>query len=258
MTHRKSKSVAALLVLTIVAAGAATTAGADTLLVVKRHANAGNIGMMKQPARDSESKVWLGDKRVRRDDGQATSIMRLDKNKMYLIDNASKTYHVIDLPIDYRKLNPQGGQAAMDQVSALSKMDVTVTPRDESKKIGTWDAKRYDVVMTNSMGMKIENTLWVSDIGVDSAELTKMTAAVTSLQPGTLDWVKKMEAIPGYPVLQETTVTIPGGQLEGGHMSSTEQLVSIEKKDPPAGLYDPPAGYKLLPFDPASRAANGE
>ena len=166
--------------------------------------------------------------------------------KMYLLDNTAKTYSVLDLPIDYRKLAPKGGEQMMEQMSQMAKMDVAVTPRDETKKIGAWTAKRYDVVMTNPMGMKIETTMWVSkDVGVDVSALTQMAVTMTALKPGTMDWIKKMQAIPGYPVLQESKVSVMGNE-----MKTSEQLVAVEKKEPPAGTYEPPAGYTLKPFDP--------
>jgi hypothetical protein len=204
------------------------------------------MGGIRQDARDLESRIWLGEQKVRRDDGQVSSILRMDKNKMYVLDHARKIYNVLDMPIDFKKLYPQGGEEMQARASELSKMDVTITPREEKRKIGDWEARRYDVVMTNAIGMKVETTMWVSkDVGVDVSALTRMAGAMTALKPGTLDWMKKMEELEGFPVLQEATVTMMGTPIK-----STEQLVSVEKKEAPAGTYEPPAGYKEKPFDP--------
>lgn len=242
--NRRSTILPALAAL--LALGLAGGAAADTLLTVKTHVDAVQMGGMRQDARDLESTIWLGEQKVRRDDGQVSSILRLDKNKMYVLDHARKVYNVFDMPIDFKKLYPQGGEEMQARASDMSKMDVTVTPREEKRKIGDWNARRYDVVMTNAMGMKVETTMWVSkDVGVDVSALTRMAGAMTALKPGTLDWMKKMEELEGFPVLQEATVTMMGTPIK-----STEHLVSVEKKEAPAGTYEPPAGYKEKPFDP--------
>lgn len=243
---RRFKTTLPVLAALLVAAAAARGAAADTLLSLKTHVDAFQVGGIKQDARDTDTKLWVSEQRVRRDDGQISTILRMDQNKMYLVNHTTKTYNVFDLPIDYKKLYPQGGEEMVERMSQMAKMDVTVKPSEEKRKIDDWQVQRYDVVMTNPLGMKIETIMWMSqDVGVDAAAFSKMTAAAASLKPGTMDWVKKMEQVKGFPVLQETTMTAMGTPIK-----SKEQLVSVEKKDAPAGTYDPPAGYAQKPFDP--------
>ncbi len=237
---RRIPTLLALLLLTSTVA-----AHADTLLTFKSHSDAFEVMGQKQEAKDSEVKMWIGDNRVRRDDGDATVILRLDENKMYMVDHASKTYSILDLPIDFKKLMPEGGEQMMEQMSQMMKMDVTITPTDEKKTVGKWDASKVQVGLSNSMGMKVDTTMWVSKaVGVDPRIYTKMASSLASLQPGAMDWVKKMEQIDGFPVLQESTVTMMGTSFK-----TREELVSVDKAAT-GGSYDPPAGYAKKAFDP--------
>ena len=63
-----------------------------------------------------------------------------------------------------------------------------------------------------------------------------------------LETQRRLDAIPGYPVITESRST--GGPGETEYRWYTE-LVSAETKEPPAGLYEPPAGYTKVQFDQA-------
>ena len=250
MTRRSLIRVPALALVALgitAMAGMAGAARADTLLTLKIHTDAYSLGAIQEQARDRETRIWIGDRRLRRDEGADSSmVLRLDLNKLYMVNHRAKSYNVIDLPVDFAKLYPEGTDKMIEQASAMAKMDVTVTPRDESKKVGDWNARRYDVVLINAMGMKVETTMWMSkDVGIELATINKMAITLASLQPGSMDWMKKINELPGFPVLKEATVTALDTPIK-----SVEQLVGVEKKEAPAGLYEPPAGYTEKPFDP--------
>lgn len=222
---------------------AAASAGADTLLTMKTHTDATALG---QPNHDSEIKVWVSpdNQHLRRDEGTFSILLLLDKSKMYLIDNQAKTYNEVDLPVDFKKIDPQHGAEMAEQMNQMAKMDVSVKPTNEQRKVSAWTAKKYEVSLSNPAGMKIDSDMWMSqDVGIDAAAFTKMQAHMTSLSPGTQAWVKKLSQIPGFPVLTESRVTTPGGVVK-----STQELASVDKKPAPAGIYSLPSDYKKAPF----------
>ncbi len=49
----------------------------------------------------------------------------------------------------------------------------------------------------------------------------------------------EMKKIKGFPILTETS-----GEIMGAQMKSTQEVVEISKKTPPAGVYAVPAGFK--------------
>ena len=152
----------------------------------------------------------------------------MDKNRLYLVDHEDKTYFEIALPIDLRKMMPKGSEAMADQIAAGMKVTVQVAPRDETKKVGQWNARRYDVTVQSAMGMKIATTMWVSKEIAGFAGFNKLAGTMASLQPGSGEWVKELEKIDGFPVLTESQVDALGAKF-----GTREELVSVEPRPPP-------------------------
>jgi hypothetical protein len=222
----------------------ATAAGADTLLTMKSHTElpAG----MGQPSRDSEIKVWVSpdNQRIRRDEATVSLLLLLDKNKMYMIDNQGKAYSEVDLPIDFKKLMPAGNEEMVAEMNKMAKMDVTITPTQETRKVGSWNATKYVVHLKNPSGMTIASDMWMSkQVGIDPTAFAKMQAQMTSLSPGNTEWAKKITQIPGFPVLTESRVATPQGDVK-----TSQTLVAVDVRPAPAGTYQLPSGYTSAPF----------
>jgi hypothetical protein len=130
------------------------------------------------------------------------------------------------------------------EMSATAKLDAKIVRTNETKKIGSWNTRKYHVELTNpETRMSID--MWVSpDVGVDMNALRQMQLNMASLQPGSLSWIKKLQQIEGFPVLQESTLNFGTPKDVKTH----EQLISVETKEPPAGTFAPPAGYTQKPF----------
>lgn len=220
-------------------------AGADTLLTLKSHVDTPAMLGNNMGGSDRTITVWVGANRVRRDDGTTSSIMLFDKKKLYIVDHQDKSYTAIDLPVDFKKLVPgPQGEALYKEMSAAAKMDAKITRTAETKKIGAWNTQKYHVELSNPT-MKASTDMWVSkDVGVDMNVLRQMQLNMASLQPGALDWVKKMQQIDGFPVRQESSLNMGAPK----DTKTREELVSVEKKEPPANTFAPPAGYTQKPF----------
>ncbi len=234
----------ALIALAVV--GLAVPALADTQVTSKTHSDA----FMGQPARDETSTTWIAKDRMARLGGDASFIIRLDEKKLYMIDHSDKTYSAIDLPIDLAKYFPPEMQAQIGAMMQQMKMKAAVTPTEETKKIGEWNARRYAVAISNAMGMKIDIDMWVSkDVDIDMSAYKDMVVNMQGLQMGFEDVSKEMMKIDGMTVLSETTMN-----MMGQTMKSREEVVSIEKKAAPEGTYAIPAGYKEEAFNPMKSA----
>ena len=197
-----------------------------------------------QPPTDEEHVTWIGDKKMRMDQGSSSTVVQLEAGKMFIIDHDDKTYTEVDLPVDISALLPPG---MAEQMLAMMKFDVTVTATDETKKVGEWNAKRYDLKMTSSM-MTMNSILWAStETAIDLDEYFSLFSKVMSLQPGMDGMMEQMRQIDGYVVSQEAKMSMKFmGETTVG---STDVVTSIEEMDPPAGIYDPPSGYTREEFD---------
>lgn len=233
-----------VLVFTLAMVLAAGLAGADYKVVQQHHQDGFSMMGQTQPPTDEEHVTWIGDKKMRMDQGSSSTVVRLDAGKMFIIDHKDKTYTEVDLPVDISSLLPPG---MADQMLSMMKFDVTVTATDETKKVGEWNAKRYDLKMTSSM-MSMESILWAStETAVDLEEYFSLFSKVMSLQPGMDGMMEQMRQVDGYVVSQESKMSM---KLMGETtVESTEVVTSIEEMDPPAGIYDPPSDYKREEFD---------
>lgn len=219
-------------------------AGADTLLTLKSHHDAFEVMGEKQEAKDTQVKIWLGADRMRRDDGDVSMILRLDRKKLYVLDHGDKTYSEIALPIDFRKLLP-GQEELAKQVEKMMEVEAQVTPTQESQKIGQWNARKVQVTLKSAMGMTINSNVWISPDVPGYRALNQMASTLLALQPGTAKWAQKLASLEGFPVLQEQDVSAVGARFK-----IREELLSAQEQGAPAGTYELPGGYKPKPFDP--------
>ncbi|MDH3814467.1 MAG: hypothetical protein OEV48_08270 [Acidobacteriota bacterium] len=234
MLVRKTLSVLFVLLLS------AGIAAADLKVIKQTHQDGFTIMGQTQPAEDKQQTTWIGTNMMYMDQGDNVTIVRLDTMKLYVVDHTTKTYHVLDLPIDLSTLVPP----EMQPMLAMMQFEVTVTRTDEHKQVGEWDARRYDISMTSQM-FSMKSTMWATKVaGYDPEAFNSMYVHLNSLQPGMADAVKEMGKIDGLVVEQQGLITMMGNEV-----GTSEKTISIDNMDAPAGTYDPPAGYTEKPFD---------
>ena len=219
-------------------------AGADVKVVQKHHQDAFSTMGQQQPASDEEHVTWIGDGKLRMDQGSTTTIVDLGAKKMFIVKHDDTSYTEVDLPVDLKSLLPPG---MGEKILTMMQFDVTVTPSDETKKVGEWTAKRYDLEMTSAM-INMSSVLWAStDTPIDFAKYYDLYSEVMSLQPGMEDMLESMRKIDGFVVSQEARMTMKAmGETSVG---SSDVVTSIDTVDPPAGIYAPPADYAREDFD---------
>jgi hypothetical protein len=224
-------------------------AAADTKIVQNTHQDGFSMMGRNQPAKDEQQVTWIGDDRMRVDQGESSSmIVRLDLGKMLFVNHDEKTTNTVDLPLDITQyLPPQMGE----QMLQMMRFEVTVTPSEETKTIGEWRTQRYDLVMKSAM-VTVESTYWVSSgVDIDFALYNKLYKEILAAQPGLDSLGDELKKLEGFPIAQEGVMkmSMMGDTAVG--MSTT--TVSIEKTSAPDGTYEPPAGYTDEPFDFAKR-----
>ena len=227
----------AVLFVVLLSAGIAV---ADIKVVKQTHQDGFTIMGQTQPPEDRQQTTWIGKNMMYMDQGDSATIVRVDTMKLYVVDHTTKTYHVLDLPVDLSTLVPP----EMQPMLAMMKFEVTVTPTDEHKQVGEWNARRYDMSMTSQM-FSMKSTMWVTKVaGYDPEAFNSMYVHLNSLQPGMADAVKEMSKIEGLVVEQQGVMTMMGTEV-----ATSEKTISIDNIDAPAGTYDPPEGYTEKPFD---------
>lgn len=223
----------------------ATAAGAQTLLTLKNHVDSFQVSGETQPAQDTQVRIWVQGDKLRRDEGETSAILRLDRNKLYILRHPEKTYSELSLPVDFVRLLPKGAEEAGTLWAKQMKLNVQLKPTSESRTVGSWNARKVGMDISNATGMKIASTLWVSKDVQGWAALNRLAATMAALQPGSESWVRALEQMDGYPVLREDRVDAMGARF-----GTREELVSVETREAAPGSFDPPAGYTATPFNP--------
>lgn len=210
-------------ILFLLLATPATPAIADTVLTLRS-----SIQGLKGQPQPGPVKVWISGDKLRRDEGRETSyILRTDRGKLYILNHPEKTYSELAVADLLRIASPPEAQLA-----------VKVTATNDTKKVGTWNARKYKVDIRNPMGLHLDTTIWASKDVASYQAYNRLASSLASLQPGAADWARKLETIDGFPVLQEADV-----EMGGSRFKTREELVSVEMLEAPAGAYDVPAGY---------------
>jgi len=238
-----------LLPLLVLLLACAVPAAADSLLTLKSHVDAFQVAGESQPAKDTDIRIWVSADKLRRDEGEVTSILRLDRNKLYVIRHTDKTWSELTLPVDFVRLMPKGSEQAGAAWAQQMKLTVQVQPTGETRTVGSWNARKLRMDITNATGMKIASTLWLSKDVPGWSALNRLASTLAALQPGSESWVSALEKLEGFPVLREEKVDAMGARF-----NTREELLTIETRDATPATYEPPAGYKQAPFNPLEGA----
>jgi hypothetical protein len=222
-----------------------------------KHEDAITVPGHDAPAKDKTETIWIGKDRMRIEDADRITIIRMDQKKMYLIDPKAKTVSTIDLPVDMKKYLPE--QVAPMYEMMMSHTKAVLTPTTETKKIHDWNATKYTMTMTLPAPPQVggdrtvTSEIWATkDVAVDRAAMSDMYAAMMSLAPGGAALADEMKKIEGMPVLIERTTPGPGGDHK-----SRDEVTAVASKDAPEGTYDVPKDFTEKKFDPMSEGGMG-
>jgi hypothetical protein len=231
-----------LLMLSIVATVAAlllapTFAGADVFMKEKLHTDGMTIMGHAQPPQDKISTTWVAQDKMRSDQGEISTIAKLEDGKMviYHLNHPKKTYNQLSM----------GSDALQDVASGMGgEMKVKITPTGESKKIGNWNCQKYLQEMEMGM-MPVASEIWASeDIKIPYKDFYEKSAmAMMPQQPGMKmsqqAMQEEMKKIKGVPVLTITSTTM----MQNTTIRSSRELIEIKEDTAPGGIFDIPAGY---------------
>ena len=224
---------------------------ADTYIVHTSHQDA----MMNVEAQDDTSVTWMGDGVSRTDVNEQSIIINKSIGSLYMVDHSKKEYYEIPLADlgNFEKLMGMGDMdedeaAAMRQqmqaMMSMMKVDLTVTPTEETSEIKGWKCKKY--VMDMKMGMaNIKSEAWVTqDVKVDWATFQNTANMMMLMMPGADKVMEEFKKVDGLPVVTTGVANVMGKEIK-----TTSEVLKVETKDAPAGTYDLPKGYKKEDFD---------
>ncbi len=216
------------------------------ILIKKNKLTESTVNGEIQPAKVEEGKTWIAKNKMREDIAESSIIVRLDLNKIYTIDHSKKTYSEINLPVEIDKVFPPEAKQMMEVMQIKSS---SIKETAEIKTIRGWLCQKFLVEVEISMmemNLPLKMEIWTSrDLGIDLSAYKKFSSAILSLNPITKNLSKEFEKIEGYPVL-----TISSMNMMGTETKEREEVVSVEKKNVPAKIFNFPKGYEKIPYNP--------
>jgi hypothetical protein len=231
-------------------------AKADVFIKQKHHTGAYTLMNQNIPATDRMVSIWYDKDKARIDQtADTTIIFRLDQKTMTMVYHKSKTYAVMPVKDvssimadaignDEEMDEESKAQAAamMQQMAGMMKPTMTVKETAETKKIKSWNTKKYQL-STSIAGVTANSELWACpDIKADYSFYNKLMNVYIAKMPGAEDITKEIEKIKGFPVL-----TTSSTQVMGASVNMEQELLEIkENAAPPAGGYEVPGGYKKM------------
>ncbi len=235
-----------VLVLAAACVALAGTAMADTFLKQVVHIDAFEMAGQKQPEKNDTSTVWLTEGKACSQTGSGASVIfDAKKGLMYMVDHEKKEYSVISMDLfggETKEGAAESDEAAKMMQAMGGSVKITVTPTDETKKIGDWNATKYNVDMKIMM-MASKQELWATeDIKIDYTMFNAVSSGMMAQMPGFDGIIKEMKQIKGLPVKSITRTSGMGG----GEIVTTTELLEYAEKDAPDGVFDIPEGYKKV------------
>ena len=191
-----------------------------------------------QPATDDTTEMWLSKDAACTITDHGDMLVRMDKGAMYFIDHESKTYFEMPMSLLGASKEAVDSMPPSPLAAMMGSIKMTITPTEETKQIGDWMAKRYDVDVNLGFGTS-KSVYWATeDLDVNQEVMTAMTSASMAMLPGYEDIVKEMEKVKGVTVESSTEVSMMGAVAK-----SSEKMLEYANKTAPAGTFDIPEGY---------------
>src|SRR6185295_17437342 len=192
-----------------------------------------------QAANNGKVEIWIGADRVRSEGAGITKILRLDQKRLYSLDATRRVYAVEKLKSRghlWERVPSKDAISLDKEAQELMRPRFTPLSTHEARKIGSWQAERYDGKVASQMRQGRYRVSWwlAPEVKVEDQAYRQLLLLETpELEP--------LLENPGFPVLRETFVEQPGYEVK-----SSVEIQKIETREAPAGLYDPPDGYRLV------------
>lgn len=201
--------------------------------------NRGSGIMTEGPTEERTTTYVAHDKMKVVNEGPEATNMILDpaSGVMTFVNDAAKEYFQINVQDVIDAMNDP---RMAEMRSMLGEIEVSVTDTGETKRIGEWDCRLYNV--TKRGVMEVDQEIWAAeDIDLDVNRYTRMMSMAGAQDlPGSEAQQAEMAKIKGYPILTRTTM-----MMMGAEMKTEIEVQSIRREAIPAEDFEVPADYAL-------------
>jgi hypothetical protein len=211
----------------------------DSRIKEKSYTESYYYGGVVQPAEESEREIWIGQKKLCSINDNWKFIVDINQNLMVIINREDSSYVECSLPFEWSKI------VSPKLVGMLKSFETkgSVTPTGNTKKIDNWECQEYEV---NSyilyQGSKInenDTKIWASvEVLTDNKNYAQLISIMRKFANYDSSYIQQLGKITGYHVSRESFF-----YPKGFSVASNQKIIEVKEIDPPAGLYEIPAGY---------------
>jgi hypothetical protein len=212
------------------------------------------------PARTDTTVTWLAADRTRRDSGARSFVLRVDAERMMVIDRGARTY--LDVSLDDAGKLMAALAAAPDTAThprdrllqGMFRVSAKVTDTEQTSRIDGHDCRRY-IVELHLGDTHMVSEQWVTgDLQIDDQQLRRASFAALLGLPGAAEAMTELARVRGIPVRTTTLTTVLNREIH-----SETRLAEIASVEVGPDLFTPPAGFQALaPTSPADAATPKE
>ena len=195
-------------------------------------------GMMGQPPTTTKQRLWIsGEELCTQEDSGGMVSMMTAEGTFRLINPQEKSFYEGSAE-DLQRFAKMGMQM-LQQMGQGKPVTTSVEKTGNTTKIGDWDA--YEVVARVDGPMSLTLTFWLSEeIGVDLAAWTRV-ARMMQLEGMMGDLFTKLADYKGYPVKQESNLSMMGMQIKTSSLVTLVEERALDKK-----VCGVPEGFKRV------------
>jgi len=216
-----------------------TAVHADFCVKQKSHTDGYYNGGVTYPPEDEDREIWIAGDKMAVIGKNRSIIIDSGKKLMFFINHIDSTYAEIDLPLDWPAVVPEQLAGRLQ----IFRRHGEVRETDETKKIGEWNCKGYDVaswiLYEGNRYYEVETKVWVTtDLPIDLDTYAPVVDEIGRLRNYHDDFIKELGKIQGVQMASETV-----NYRQGFSFGSNEDLLEAFEEDPPADVYSVPEGY---------------
>lgn len=213
-------------------------AQADTYVKSESHTDGYYSGGQIVPPEDSSTEIWIGEKRMAWVTQGQKYIVDAKNNKLLVVNRRDNSYAETALPLDLSKLFSEQDLGTLQ----MFKRQGTVDAAKEKRKIEKWDCAGYHINdwMIFQGGRINERDLqawYTTDVPFDVEQFNAMFGVLRQLGNLSDEYQKRLEEVKGFQVASEQT-----RYNEGTAITTTDRVVEMTQKEPPADAYAVPEG----------------
>ncbi|MFW5775582.1 MAG: hypothetical protein ACOCW2_04755 [Chitinivibrionales bacterium] len=222
-----------------------TAVRADMMVKEIRRTESYSIMGKTFPAKQESVTTWISKKAIRSKGTENDLLILSDQGTIYVIDHQEKKYRAMpdEMFTDSIKKQMDSVPPGMaDKMQDMMKMEVTVTPTDQTTTINDWQCRKYTQTIKTGMGVT-RSQLWATEqIDISPERMASFLTAFYKTGPmGKMsgNMVEEMKKIDGF-VVKSTTEA----EMMGAAIKSSSQVTQVEENaSPPQNIYSLPQGY---------------